>query len=154
MDTIITYSIILARELQKTLRFGGGFFVLWFFCPKFVRFFLFWDLYSLACYYLYSIFPKMSEYTIQEIIPIFKNKQQNKVHEQIKKIVKRYCLEQHNHKELAMLFSGVHEAIYHDMLSKKIKVEKRTLRILEFFAILPANPTLKQRKYYNKIMKE
>jgi len=40
------------------------------------------------------------------------------------------------------------------MLSKKIKIEKRTLRILEFFALLPANPTLKQRKYYNKIMKE
>lgn len=96
----------------------------------------------------------MSEYSIQDILPLFRSKNKSTAHDKIKEIVKFYCLEQRNHKELAMLFSWVHEAIYHDMITKKIQIEKRTLRILEFFAILPANPTLKQRKYYNKIMKE
>ena len=96
----------------------------------------------------------MGEYTIQDILPLFRGKKQEITHEKIKKIVKRYCLEQHNHKELAMLFSGVYEAIYHDIITRRIKVEKRTLRILEFFAILPANPTLKQRKFYAKILRD
>jgi hypothetical protein len=78
----------------------------------------------------------MSDYQIQDITMLLRSKEKNKTHEKIKNIVKRYCLEQHNHKELVLLFSGVYDAIYHDLISKKIKVEKRTLRILEFFAIL------------------
>ena len=96
----------------------------------------------------------MSDYQIQDITVLLRSKEKNKTHEKIRKIVKRYCLEQHNHKELVLLFSGVYDAIYHDLISKKIKVEKRTLRILEFFATLPSNPTLKQRKFYAKIMKD
>lgn len=122
-------------------------------CLYFVSFFLFLDPYVWMCYSLSFIFFKMSEYTVQDITPLFKSKQPSATHDKIKKIAKRYCLEQHNHKELIMLFSWVHEAIYHDMITKKIKVEKRTLRILEFFALFPTNPTLKQRKFYNKIIK-
>jgi hypothetical protein len=96
----------------------------------------------------------MSDYQIQDITMLLRSKEKNKTHEKIKNIVKRYCLEQHNHKELVLLFSGVYDAIYHDLISKKIKVEKRTLRILEFFAILPSNPTLKQRKFYAKILSD
>ena len=95
----------------------------------------------------------MSEYVIQDITALLRSKQQIKTHEKIKKIVKWYCLEKHDTKELAILFSGVYESLYHDLITKKIKIPKNTLRIIEFFAIFPSELTLKQRKFYNKVMK-
>lgn len=56
---------------------------------------------------------------------------------------------------LYALFSEIHEELYHDLLSKKIKMEKKTSRLLEFLATpIYEKPIKEQRHIFEKYCKD